>query len=318
MYKLILGIAAGLLLFNSTAMAACSVPNTLTNGTTADATAVMGNFTSLAGCAAPLASPSLTGPVGINTASPGYTLDVQNTGAASVRIKSTSSSGAHLALDRVSNSLSYASQLSFFSAGNADFAMGTSQGGAASDALSIYDYGSASNVFTIVKSNGYIGIATVSPSYPLHVNGTAYATGAAGALSDIRHKRDVVALDDGALSDVLKLRPVTYFWREPKDGGMRGQQMGFIAQEVERTLPSVVLTEDNVEKTKGLKYNELIALLTKAMQEQQAQIKALTADYEHQVRELRAANNNDRREIELLRSSVGSLERSVRVRSAAR
>lgn len=317
MYKLILGIAAGLLLFNSTAMAACSVPNTLTNGTTADATAVMGNFTSLAGCAAPLAGPTFTGNVGINT-SASTTLDVQTaSGGATVRVKANASSAA-LTLDRYLNSASYSSQLSFQTNGNADFAMGTSQGWAASDSFAIYDYGNASVPFTIVKSNGYVGIATTTPGYQLAVAGTAYATGAAGALSDIRHKKDVLTLRDGALADVLKLRPVTYFWREPKDGGMRGQQMGFIAQEVERTLPSVVLTEDNAEKTKGLKYNELIALLTKAMQEQQAQIKALTASYDHQVRELKAANDNQLHEIELLRSSIGSLERSVRVRSAAR
>jgi len=48
------------------AQAACSVPNPLTNFTTADANAVMGNFTSLAACAAPLASPVFTTSAGVN------------------------------------------------------------------------------------------------------------------------------------------------------------------------------------------------------------------------------------------------------------
>ena len=44
MFKLAIGIGISLLLFSGTAMATCSVPNTLTNGTTADATQVMADF----------------------------------------------------------------------------------------------------------------------------------------------------------------------------------------------------------------------------------------------------------------------------------
>lgn len=317
MYKLVLGIAAGLLLFSSPTMAACTVPNTLTNGTTADATLVMGNFTSLAACAAPLASPSFTGNVGINT-SAATTLDVQTaSGVAVVRVKANTSS-ANITLDRYLNSDSYSSQLSFNTAGTSDFALGTSQGWAASDSFAIYDYGNSSVPFTIVKSTGYIGIATTTPGYQLTVSGTAYATGAAGALSDIRHKKNIVLLGDDALQKVLHLRPVSFDWRDPKDAGMQGRQMGFIAQDVEKILPSVVLTEANAEKTKGLKYNELIALLTKAIQEQQAEITTLRTGQVRQVRALEAANDNQLREMATLRAKFDSLERSVRVRSAAR
>src|SRR5260221_1196948 len=61
--KLCLGPVVLFLILTASAdaHAACSVPVTLTNGTTADATQVMSNFTSIAGCAAPLASPSFTG-----------------------------------------------------------------------------------------------------------------------------------------------------------------------------------------------------------------------------------------------------------------
>jgi hypothetical protein len=183
--------------------------------------------------------------------------------------------------------------------------MGTSQGSAASDSFSIYDYGTASNSFTIVKSNSYVGIATASPSYQLHVNGTAYATGAAGALSDIRHKKNIVALGDGALNRVMQLRPVTFLWKDPKDDGMKGQQIGFIAQDVERVLPSVVLTQNNTEKTKGLKYNEIIPVLTKALQEQEAEIATL-----------KAANDNEALAVSNLRTQLGTLERAIRVRTA--
>ena len=112
-----------------------------------------------------------------------------------------------------------------------------------------------------------IGIGTTAPHYLLHVNGTVYAAGAAGALSDIRHKKNVTTLADGMLGVVSKLRPVSFEWRTPKDNGMQGTQMGFIAQEVEKILPSAVLTQDDAEKTKGLKPTELIPVLTKAIQE---------------------------------------------------
>ncbi|HEY2010591.1 MAG TPA: tail fiber domain-containing protein [Rhizomicrobium sp.] len=304
MYKLIAEISFALLLSGGSAMATCSsYPYSLTNGTTADATQVMANFN----CASLTANPIFSGLVGVNTASPMYTMDVQSSAGANIRAKATSSSSAGLVLDRYSNSLANASEISFESGGSSDFAMGTSQGSAPSDAFSIYDYGISSNPFTILKSSGYVGIATISPSYPLHVNGTAYATGAAGALSDIRHKKDVASLEDGSLDDVMRLRPVSFLWRDPKDDGMKGRQMGFIAQEVEQVLPTAVLTENNAEKTKGLKYNEITAVLTKALQEQQAEILAL-----------KAANDNQVSEIGYLRTQLNVLEQQAHIRTAQR
>jgi hypothetical protein len=89
--------------------AACSsYPYTLTNGTTADATQVMANFTTVSGCAgsaAPLASPSFTGTVNVSgnivvTAPSGHGLDVNTPGNAFVMITSTASAGAALGLNR--------------------------------------------------------------------------------------------------------------------------------------------------------------------------------------------------------------------------
>ena len=72
--------------------------------------------------------------------------------------------------------------------------------------------------------------------------------------------------------EIEQLQPVTFQWKDPRDPGMEGQQIGFIAQDVEKILPSVVLTEDNPEKTKAMKYSEIIPVLVKAMQEQQTKI----------------------------------------------
>jgi hypothetical protein len=56
---------------------------------------------------------------------------------------------------------------------------------------------------------------------------------------------------------------------------MEGQQIGFMAEDVEKVIPSAVITEDNDEKTKWMKYSEIIPVLTKAIQEQQAEINIL-------------------------------------------
>lgn len=82
---------------------------------------------------------------------------------------------------------------------------------------------------------------------------------------------------------------------------MKGQQLGFIAQEVEKVLPQIVLTAKDKDKTKGLKYDEFIPVLTLAVQQLKAAddkaIAALTAKIEIQATE-----------IETLRNELGTLE----------
>jgi hypothetical protein len=101
---------------------------------------------------------------------------------------------------------------------------------------------------------------------------------------------------DLGLSIIAQLKPVTFEWkdemvkprksadavndprtplvkdRRPPDPAMQGKQIGFIAQDVEKILPSIVVTEPNADKTKGMKYSELIPVLVKAIQEQQEQL----------------------------------------------
>lgn len=173
--------------------------------------------------------------------------------------------------------------------------------------------------FAVTISNGYVAIGTAPASYQLHVNGTAYATGAAGALSDIRHKKDVKPLDLSGLDVVSKLKPVTYFWKDPRDNGMKGEQLGFIAQEVEAVLPHTVMIEPNEEKTKNLKYNEFIPVLTKAVQELKTmfdELKATIAKWVQEQAELKAKVASQATEIEKLKAqNVDLLKRLERLES---
>ncbi|HVY12767.1 MAG TPA: tail fiber domain-containing protein, partial [Alphaproteobacteria bacterium] len=111
-----------------------------------------------------------------------------------------------------------------------------------------------------------------NPGYALHVNGFVYASGGAGGLSDRRHKKDIVPYANGALEQVMKLKPVTFNWKKPTDDAMKGRQMGFIAQDIQQVLPDAIVTMKNEEHTLVLKYESIIPVLAKAMQEQQAMI----------------------------------------------
>lgn len=79
------------------AVAACSsYPYTFTNGTTADANQMMSNLNYVGGCAAPIASPSFTGNVGIGTATPTNILSLDGTSAQTFWMERGASTGNNL------------------------------------------------------------------------------------------------------------------------------------------------------------------------------------------------------------------------------
>lgn len=124
---------------------------------------------------------------------------------------------------------------------------------------------------------------------PLYRWANVYAANGLIQTSDARMKKDIRGLD-GGLDKVMRLRPVTYTWKDASNGN--GNEIGFIAQEVEGIVPEAVVhstvSAEKISNAKangkpvpeitdpyGMKYNELIPVLTKAIQEQQSQIDAL-------------------------------------------
>jgi len=94
-----------------------------------------------------------------------------------------------------------------------------------------------------------------------------------GTVSDSRLKTNITPVKYG-LSEIMKLKPVNYEMKE-KSGVER---IGFLAQEVKEVIPELVIgTEGNLEKgeTLSITYGEFAPVLTKAIQEQQAQIESL-------------------------------------------
>lgn len=93
------------------------------------------------------------------------------------------------------------------------------------------------------------------------------------APSDARLKQNISKLGYG-LSEVLRLRPVSWLWKEHPE---TGQQLGLVAQEVEQVLPDLVSTPKDPEEMKGLNYVGLVPVLINAVKEQQKQIERLNA-----------------------------------------
>ena len=99
----------------------------------------------------------------------------------------------------------------------------------------------------------------------------AYSTTIA---SDAKLKENVKDLNYG-LKDVLDIRPVSFDWKDKRDGQ---HDIGVIAQEIEKIIPEVVVEVDtlNSEDThKTVDYAKLTSVLIKAVQEQQQQINEL-------------------------------------------
>ena len=92
-------------------------------------------------------------------------------------------------------------------------------------------------------------------------------------VSDVRLKTNIRSLNYG-LSAILKLRSVQYNWKEGTD---RDTKIGFLAQDLRKIIPEVVVGDESKE-TLTVNYIELIPVLVNAIKEQQKQIEQLKRD----------------------------------------
>jgi len=132
---------------------------------------------------------------------------------------------------------------------------------------------------------GQVGIGTNAPAVQFHTTGAVrFATFAGGGTttlsvdntgnlartSSIELKKDVTPISYG-LNEILQINPINFNWIDEDKFGNENEN-GFIAEDVMSIIPNVVAAD-----THGLfmDYTKLIPILTKAIQEQQALIKAL-------------------------------------------
>ncbi|PSL33765.1 tail fiber domain-containing protein [Dyadobacter jiangsuensis] len=115
----------------------------------------------------------------------------------------------------------------------------------------------------------------------------APVTGAYTNVSDMRVKTNVNVINDG-LQKVMAMRPVSYDFhsgRTIKNGVVKFtdndkvvKTIGFLAQELAKVVPeAVVIPKDPANELYNVSYATVVPVLTKAIQEQQAEIEQLKA-----------------------------------------
>jgi hypothetical protein len=142
-----------------------------------------------------------------------------------------------------------------------------------------YNYGSGVNQPLTIYGNGDAAL-----------NGDLYES------SDQRLKKNLAPLT-GILSRISQLKAYTYDWIDPSKS--KSQQIGLIAQEVEKVFPQLVKEH---EGTKTVSYSHMVPVLLQAIKEQQAQIDELQST-KNEVKELK-------QQVEKLQQMVNSMAAS--------
>lgn len=126
-------------------------------------------------------------------------------------------------------------------------------------------------------------------------------------LADARLVRNVEPLRD-ATTQLLRLRPVRYQVQSPVDAALLGpQRVGFVAQQLFPVFPYMVKRDYDAAGTLHVDYTQLIPILTRAMQEQDAKLKRLEGELDAMNRELvQLRAENGRLTVGLAAASVSS------------
>jgi hypothetical protein len=138
----------------------------------------------------------------------------------------------------------------------------------------------------VINQAGNVGIGTTAPSQKLHVLGNILASGTITP-SDSRLKENIFDLRYG-LKEVLKLRPVSYNWKSEPDGK---KVLGLIAQETLAITPEIIELPKSEKEFYAMNYVQLIPVLIKATQEQQAIIETQQSEINNLKKELDQIKN---------------------------
>jgi hypothetical protein len=209
------------------------------------------------------------GKVGIGTASPAMQCSLYNSSTARYHAKATSA-GA-------SAGINFESMQSSGNTQQYEIGCGT---GVGDDKFYIYDDTNDAVRLTI-DTSGKVGIGISPSTYALKVDnvgnsgifsGGIMSCGSFENRSDIRLKENIQPLEE-SLPIVNQLNPVTFNLKEEKFADEKFA--GFIAQEIEKVFPISVNEEPTEDKYKSIKVMDLIALLTKSIQELSAKVEVL-------------------------------------------
>ncbi|GEM_PF-6750575 len=271
---------------------------------------------------------SLGGNVGIGTISPTNLLELRKdqNGPTTLRVNNfdAASNSASATLLLGSNSYNFTlnqfgsgssgtgaraadvSQLDTFSASG----LAISVSNMLSGDIKFYTDGTAvANERMRITNSGNIGIGQTVPGYKLDVNGDVNiaaanvlrfggtqvcASAGCTAVSDRRLKEDILPLQN-SLENILKLQGVTYDWVDKEKYGYN-QQIGLIAQDLEKIYPQAVVT-DQSSGLKSVAYDHLVAPLIEAFKSINARLNELyrafnkvSAEHSREIASVKAEN----------------------------
>lgn len=218
-----------------------------------------------------------SGMVGIGTTLPNASLDIQN-GSGNVSINIANSLGGYC----VNGVTTGSAGGSFESTG----AQGTGVYGTCDNGPNAWGFGGSS-------ADGVGGRFSTTTGTAGYFNGNIDGTGTFNYTSDRKLKKNIQPLS-GTLDKIMLLKPSSYQYRTGEFGSMtlaKGNHFGVIAQDLQEVFPDLVSTQTFTQKDKSgtlteqmdylaVNYNELIPILIKGMQEQQALIRALQSEVE--------------------------------------
>lgn len=148
--------------------------------------------------------------------------------------------------------------------------------------------GATFNEHLRITAGGNVGIGVSSTPNILTIqqySSTDPIADSWGTYSSRRWKTNIRTLE-GALDRVLRLRGVTYNWKETGE-----PDIGLIAEEVGQVVPEIVHYEDNRVDAQSVDYARLVAVLIEAVKEQERtiqeqsksieELKSLVAEIQH-------------------------------------
>jgi hypothetical protein len=117
-------------------------------------------------------------------------------------------------------------------------------------------------------AGGKMGVGkTTGVVYELDVQGTIAASGDIGITSDERLKTDIETITEG-LEKIKKARGVYFKRINTKESERDRRYIGVIAQEIEKIIPEVVITEyETEEKYKMVSYQNIVGVLIEAIKD---------------------------------------------------
>jgi hypothetical protein len=140
-----------------------------------------------------------------------------------------------------------------------------------------FHIGQNPNSWNYVTNNNTLILTPTNPNATVYIKGNLFVGGTITNPSDMYLKDNIENLSINLTDNLLLLNPVTYTY---KDDSCKKEHYGFIAQEVEQHLPTLVNTisttiEDKDVEIKTVNYLEMIPLLLLKIKELQSQIDTL-------------------------------------------